>query len=158
MKLSVVTISFNQAEFLEETILSVLGQEYEPLEYIIVDGGSTDGSADIIRRYEDRLAYWVSERDRGQTDALNKGLKRVTGELVTWLNSDDLFQPGALRAAADYFKKHEEVALVHGKTQLFGENFKERIKGAERRDLMCSLPRGHPVPAAVVLLPPQGSP
>lgn len=145
MKISIITPSFNQAEFLEQTILSVLDQHYEPLEYIVIDGGSTDASADVIRRYEDRLAYWVSEKDRGQAHAINKGLEKATGEIVTWLNSDDLFLPGALRSVADYFTKHD-AALIHGKTVLFGEGFKESVKGAERRDLEVRYLAGIPFP------------
>ncbi|MFC1851867.1 glycosyltransferase family 2 protein [candidate division CSSED10-310 bacterium] len=100
-RISVVTPSYNQAQFLEETIRSVLLQDYPDLEYIIIDGGSTDHSVEIIRKYASFLAYWISEKDNGQSHAINKGWKRVTGEIISWLNSDDLYTPNALFAVGE---------------------------------------------------------
>ena len=104
-KITVVTISFDQAEFLEETIRSVLLQNYPNLEYIIVDGGSVDDSIKIIRRYEDHIDSWVSETDKGQSHALNKGFARATGNIHAFLNGDDIYEPGALWACAREFEK-----------------------------------------------------
>src|SRR5690349_7302447 len=101
---SVVVPSFNQAEFLGEALESVLAQTYPRLEVLVVDGGSTDGSPDVIRAFEDRLAWWVSEPDRGQADALNKGFARASGELLTWLSSDDTLLPGAVERLAESFE------------------------------------------------------
>ena len=105
-RITIVTPSFNQGRFLEETIRSVLEQNYPNLEYIIIDGGSTDDSVDIIKRYEDRLAYWVSEKDGGQSDAINKGFMRASGTIFGYLNSDDLYLPGALLAVAKAFEQY----------------------------------------------------
>jgi glycosyltransferase involved in cell wall biosynthesis len=118
---SIVTPSFNQARFLETTILSVLNQDYPHLEYMIVDGGSTDGSREIIQRYADRLAWWVSESDQGQTDAINKGFSRAQGEILAWLNSDDTYQPQAIAEAVAFLHAHPEVGMVYGDANLIDE-------------------------------------
>jgi glycosyltransferase involved in cell wall biosynthesis len=119
---SIVTPSFNQARYLESTIRSVLNQDYPNIEYILVDGGSTDGSVEIIRRYSDRLAWWVSEKDRGQTDAINKGLVRATGKILAWLNSDDTYELNAVRQAVAFLQDRPEVGLVYGDANFIDEN------------------------------------
>lgn len=121
-KVSIVTPSYNQSAFLEETIRSVLEQDYPHVEYIIVDGGSSDGSVEIIRRYESRLAWWVSEKDRGQTDALNKGFARAHGDILAWLNSDDTYLPGAISQAVACLQAHPEAAMVYGDANLVSAN------------------------------------
>jgi glycosyltransferase involved in cell wall biosynthesis len=103
--ITIITPSFNQAPFIERTITSVLEQGYEKLEYFVVDGGSTDRSVEIIRRYEGDLAWWVSEHDAGQTDAINKGLRRATGDIVAFINSDDHYVPGAFEKAVAAFER-----------------------------------------------------
>lgn len=121
-RITVVTPSFNQALYLEATIRSVLDQNYPNLEYIVIDGGSTDGSTDILHRYSDYLTYWVSEKDQGQTDAINKGMARATGELRAYLNSDDVYLPGALERVAHAYREDPEADLIHGDCRVIDEN------------------------------------
>ena len=116
-RIAIVTPSYNQARYLEKTILSVLNQGYPNLEYIIIDGGSTDGSIEIIKKYEKYIAYWVSERDKGQSDALNKGFKLATGEIIGWQNSDDVYLPGAFEVAAKNLTRSPS-ALIFGNVYL----------------------------------------
>lgn len=123
-KISIITPSYNQAEFLERTILSVLNQDYQNIEYIIIDGGSTDGSLDIIQKYEDRLAYWVSESDRGQSHALNKGFLAATGEIFAWINSDDIYTEGAISNVIQFFIDHPEASVVYGDGDTIDRNDK----------------------------------
>lgn len=121
-KISVITPSFNQAAYLERTIRSVLDQGYPNIEYIIIDGGSTDASVDIIRKYADRLSFWVSEPDRGQAHAINKGLQRATGEWVAWQNSDDVFYPGAFAQLAQMAAKKPDADLIIGNMNLIDKD------------------------------------
>ena len=118
---SIITPSRNQAPFLEATIQSVLAQDYPEIEYLVIDGDSTDGSLDIIKRYQKRLAYWVSEPDLGQTDAINKGFAHANGEIFAWLNSDDLLLPGAITEAVDFLVKHPETGMVYGDADFIDE-------------------------------------
>jgi glycosyltransferase involved in cell wall biosynthesis len=111
---SIVTPSYNQALYLEATLQSVFKQDYPFLEYLVVDGASTDGSQQIIQTYAHQLAWWVSEPDRGQAEAINKGFRKSRGEIVAWLNSDDLYLPGAVSQAVDLFESHPEVGLIFG--------------------------------------------
>jgi len=108
-RISIITPSFNQADFLEKTVQSVLGQNYPNLEYIIIDGGSRDGSVDIIRKYENRLAYWVSEPDKGHYDAVNKGMAKATGDIVAWINSDDMYVTNALQTVGSVMAELPQV-------------------------------------------------
>jgi glycosyltransferase involved in cell wall biosynthesis len=111
-RITVVTPSFQHADFLESTIDSVLSQNYPNLDFIIIDGGSTDGSVDIIRKHANRLSYWCSERDGGQYDAINKGFAHATGEILCWLNSDDMFFPWTLRTVASIFTQLADVEWI----------------------------------------------
>ncbi len=126
-KLSIVTPSFNQGRFLEETIRSVLNQDYGPLEYIIIDGGSTDETVKVIKRYEKHLACWVSEKDRGQVHAINKGIAKTTGDVFGFLNSDDLYLPGAFAAVAKHFDNHPESEWICGDTVMFGDGLEDEL-------------------------------
>lgn len=145
---TIVTPSFNQATFLEKTIRSVLEQGYPKLEYMVVDGGSTDGSLEIIKRYAQQLSWWVSEKDRGQSDAINKGLARANGEIVAWLNSDDFYLPGAVSSAVTALQEHPDWGLVYGDMlAVDGEGALlniQRFGDWELDDLLCFRILGQP--------------
>ncbi|MEX2160791.1 MAG: glycosyltransferase family 2 protein [Anaerolineales bacterium] len=111
---SIVTPSYNQAPYLEAAMQSVFGQDYSAIEYIVIDGASTDGSPALIKRNAPKLAYWISVPDRGQTDAINKGFAEATGKYMAWLNADDRLQPNAVREAVEYLEAHPDVGMVYG--------------------------------------------
>jgi glycosyltransferase involved in cell wall biosynthesis len=123
---SIITVVFNGAKTLEQTIQSVLGQTYKNIEYIIVDGGSTDGTLDIIQKYEDRIARWVSEPDRGLYDAMNKGIRMATGEIIGIINSDDWYELNAVESIMDAYRKHPEKKVFHG------DRYDVSVTGARR--------------------------
>lgn len=124
-KISIITPSFNQGKFIEKSILSVLNQNYPNLEYIIIDGGSTDDTLSIIKKYEKYISYWVSEKDRGQSEAINKGFNVATGEIIAWLNSDDLYCNNVLEEISKVFTQHTDVDIVYGDVINFSESGKE---------------------------------
>lgn len=129
--ISIITPSYNQAAFIEETIRTVLGQDVAGMEYIVVDGGSADETLEILRANEGRLR-WVSERDKGLADAVNKGVGMASGELIGWLNSDDLYLPGTLQAVTEYFQAHPECRWLFGKCKIINSTGKERWKWITR--------------------------
>ncbi|MEQ1554748.1 MAG: glycosyltransferase family 2 protein [Ferruginibacter sp.] len=137
-KISIVTPCFNQGHFIEETILSILNQNYPNLEYIIIDGGSTDNTVEIIKKYENYLKYWISEKDSGQANAINKGLKFCTGKIFNWLNSDDYLEPDSLYKIATAFED-EKVQMVAGKVRNFSSTNEEIIQNQylSAEGLMC---------------------
>ncbi len=140
-KISIVTASFNQGNFIEETIKSVLDQNYPNLEYIIIDGGSTDNSVEVIKKYAPHLKYWISEKDKGQANAINKGLQYCTGEIFNWLNSDDYLEPGSLMKIADAFAD-AKVQLVAGQVRNFSNTSENIIPNQHltAEGLMCWKP------------------
>ncbi len=145
---SIITPSFNQAQFLELTIKSVLNQNYPNMEYMVLDGGSTDGSVEILKNYDSQLAYWVSEPDNGQADAFNKGLAYAQGKYIGWLNSDDLYLPGSLRSAIQLLEDNPEIAFVFGNVQAIDASGNVtnimRYGDWQVEDLMCFNMIGQP--------------
>jgi len=120
-RISIITPSYNQVEFIEQTIKSVVGQKYPNLEYWILDGGSTDGSVDIIKKYAKKYPHiinWVSKKDKGQVDALNKGLRKITGDIVAYINGDDYYLPGTFQTAVKYFKNKPNKSWLVGNCQI----------------------------------------
>ncbi len=139
--ISIITPSYNQGHFIEETITSVLDQQYPNLEYIIVDGGSTDNTVEIIKKYEKYLRFWVSESDNGQANAINKGLNYCSGNIINWLNSDDYLEPGALLKIVAGFDE-SNVQMVAGRVRTFSDTQEEVISNQNltAEGLMCWKP------------------
>jgi GT2 family glycosyltransferase len=145
---SIITPSYNQAKYLEQTIQSVLTQDYLRIEYIVIDGASTDGSVEIVKKYQDKLAYWISEKDKGQADAINKGFAKATGEIIAWLNSDDYYLAGAVSAAVKIFEENPDVVLAYGNMLAVDEHGKTfntlTYKQLTLEDLLCFQIIGQP--------------
>ena len=141
---SIITPSFNQADYLEATIKSVLEQSYPHIEYIIIDGGSTDGSVDIIKKYESKLGYWESVKDKGQTDAINKGFNRAKGDILAWINSDDTYaNPNAVADAVNFLIAKPEVAMVYADCNFIDEQGKVIGKFSSRQTDYAKLRTGY---------------
>lgn len=145
---SIITPSFNQAKYLEQTICSVLDQNYPSIEYIVIDGASKDDSLEIIKKYADKLAYWISEKDSGQAEAINKGFARASGDVVAWLNSDDYYLPDTISAAVKIFEENSDVVLIYGNMLAVDEHGKTfntlKYKQLNLEDLLCFQIIGQP--------------
>ena len=145
---SIITPSYNQAPFLEQTIQSVLDQDYPHIEYIVVDGGSTDNSAEIIKTYADRLAYWISERDSGQSEAINKGFARANGEILAWLNSDDYYMRNTISVVVRCFEQNPDAVMLYGDMLAVDEEGQTinvlKYKQLSLEDLLCFQIIGQP--------------
>jgi glycosyltransferase involved in cell wall biosynthesis len=145
---SIVTPSYNQANYLEQTITSVLAQDYPRIEYLVVDGASNDGSVDIIRKYANKLTWWISEKDSGQGEAINKGLAHTHGEIIAWINSDDYYLPDAISTAVNIFQEHPDVLLVYGDMLAVdekGQTFNVlKYRQLSLQDLLCFQIIGQP--------------
>jgi glycosyltransferase involved in cell wall biosynthesis len=133
-KVSIITPSFNQALYLEETILSVINQDYKNIEYIVIDGSSNDGSVEILKKYEKYISYWVSEKDNGQADAINKGFAKATGDYICWVNSDDVLYPRFVSTRVDQFVKNNHISMIYGDVdQGWNTNNKAKRRGAQQQ-------------------------
>lgn len=132
MKFSIITPSYNQGRYLQANIDSIHAQTGVEVEHIVMDGGSNDESIDVLKHNDKILTHWVSEKDKGQTDAINKGIKKATGDILTWINSDDLLTPHALLEVKSIFEEQDEIALIHGRSILFDENGKEQVTAGQR--------------------------
>ena len=145
---SIITPSYNQAKYLEQTIQSVLSQNYSHIEYIVMDGGSNDESVEIIKKYQDKLSYWISEKDSGQADAINKGFAKANGDIIAWLNSDDYYLPNTLNQVVKTFEENPEVVLIYGNMLAVDENGKTfnalNYKQLTLEDLLCFQIIGQP--------------
>ena len=147
-KISIVTPSYNQGEFLEETIESVLGQGYSNLEYLILDGGSTDNSVEIIKKYEDHLTYWRSHPDSGQAAALREGFEIATGQLLNWVNSDDRLAPDALASVAEAFSQHGPDVVIAGGCLVFDHGSPGRVHWPR---FQTNFEQPQPIPLPLIL-------
>jgi len=145
---SIITPSFNQARYLEQTIQSVLTQDYPHIEYLVLDGGSTDSSVELIKKYEDRFAYWISEKDSGQAEAINKGLSRAKGQIIAWLNSDDYYLPYTVSAVVRVFEENPDLVMVYGNMLAVDEQGQTinllKYKQLSLEDLLCFQIIGQP--------------
>lgn len=130
--ISVIVPTYNQGQFIEETLKSIITQQGVTVQLIVIDGGSNDATLDVVKRYGSHISYFVSEKDSGQSEAINKGLRVATGDIITWLNSDDRYRPGCLQKVARLFAAHPEMDIIHGKCTLFGEGIKPSLIGTDQ--------------------------
>lgn len=138
-KISLVTPSYNQGEYIEKTITSIIEQNYPNLEYVIIDGGSTDNTLEVLKKYDKYLSYWVSEPDNGQSHALNKGIRQCTGDIFNWINSDDYYAPNALHKVAQHFANNPHVNVVTGMETVFYEDDRQKTTDYSGTRLNASL-------------------